>query len=311
VIGGVLWLASVVLTSFAPKYQVELIPGRGYLPVVIQMFGWAMVVTAALLVLLHVATRRSVVAARVVALSAAGLLGLGAGFLGFNNMRVVGVEAPIRETRSLLERAAENGAFANLPEDATLVFSERDLGWPTGRWSQMPDAHESMLMASTGRRYDARLVPQPGEGENIDCPRSDALVPADCEPMSAAAALVRVRARPGGGTVVVARLSQPSITEAFAETTAELRAFVHDEERPPGAPLLVGATARGGPWSSAPLDWRQVASGEDWAIYETRVSSGPPPLASSLDSADGRFDFTALPAPDQMVRIYGTKHLLP
>jgi hypothetical protein len=65
------------------------------------------------------------------------------------------------------------------------------------------------------------------------------------------------------------------------------------------------------PWSSGPLDCRQVASGEDWAIYETRVSSGPPPLASSLDSADGRFDFTALPAPDQIVRIYGTKHLLP
>ena len=311
VIGGLLWVASVVLLSFAPKYQLELIPGRGYLPVVIQVFGWAMVVTAALLALLRVATGRSLVAARVVALSAAGLLGLGAGFLGFNNMRVVGVEAPIRETRALLERAAENGAFANLPEDATLVFSERDLGWPTGRWSQMPDAHESMLMASSGRRYDARLVPQPGAGEDIDCPPSDALVPDDCEPMSDAAAWVRVRARPGGGTVVVARLSQRSITEAFAETTTALRAFVYDEQRPPSGPLLLGATERGGPWSSGPLDWRQVESGDDWAIYETRVSSGPPPLASSLDSADGRFDFTALPAPDQMVRIYGTKHLLP
>lgn len=309
VIGSLLWVTSVIIISFAPKYQVELIPGRGHLPATIQVFGWALVATATLLAALRAALGRSAVAVRVVAAGAAGLLALGAGFLGFTNMRVIGLEAPIRETRALLERAAENGAFASLPEDATLVFSERDLGWPTGRWNQVSDAHESFLLASSGRRYDARLVPPPPEG--FDCPASGAFPPADCEPLSAAAAWVRVRPRPGGGTVVTARLSESSMSEAFAETTAELRAFVYDEESAVQAPGVLGATEKGRPWTSEGIDWRRVESGDDWAIFEARVSNDPLPVASSLDSADGGVDFSALPPPDGIVRIYGTKQLLP
>jgi hypothetical protein len=309
VIGSLLWIASVVVISFAPKYQTELIAGRGHLPALIQVFGWALVVPATLLFALRAAIGRSVVAVRVVALSAASLLAVGAGFLGFNNMRVVALEAPIRETRSLLERAAEKDAFANLPEDATLVFSDRDLAWPTGRWSQVPDAHESLLMASSGRRYDARLVPP--APEDFDCPRSDAFPPADCEPLSPSAAWVRVRPRPGGGTVVTGFLSESLITGAFAETTPDLRAFVYDETEPVRPPRVIGATERGRPWSSDQVDWRRVDSGDNWAIYKARVEGGPLPVASSLDSANGRFDFTALPTPDQIVRIYGTDHLLP
>jgi hypothetical protein len=309
VVGGLLWTTSVIIISFAPKYQGEIIAGRGHLPALIQVFGWALVVSATLFALLRAAVGRSIIAVRVVAVSAAGLLALGAGFLGYNNMRVVGLEAPIRETRSLLERAAENGAFESLSEDATLVFSDRDLRWPTGRWNQVTDAHESLLMASSGRRYDARLLPS--AGAEFDCSNSEVYPASDCEPLRADAAWVRVRPRPGGGTVVIGRLSQSSISKALAQTTTEPRAFVYDEESPVQAPSLLGTTKRGRPWSSDQLEWRRVESGDNWAIFETQVSSGPLPVASSLDAADGRVDFTALPAPDQIVRIYGTKHLLP
>jgi hypothetical protein len=304
VIGGLLWVTSIVIISFAPKYQGELIAGRGHLPALIQVFGWALVATAVLLAVLRSAARRSTAAVRLVAVGAAGLLAVGAGFVGYNNMRVIGLETPIRETRDLLERSAAAGVFADMPEEASLIFSNRDLAWPTGRWNQVPDALESALIRQTDRRLDGRLVPPPDE---FECPPSGSFPPADCEPLNTAGAWVRVRARPGGGTVILGRLPAGSSAHAFTAPTRDLRVFVLGG----GRPLVIGQTTAGRPWNGNRLRWRRVDEGDGWAIYGTRVARGPLPVASSLDAADGRFDFTALGPPDQIVRIYGASYLLP
>ncbi len=303
-IGGLLWVTSIVIISFAPKYQTELIAGRGHLPALEQVFGWALVATAALLALLRAAAKRSTAAVRLVALGAAGLLAVGAGFDGFNNMRVVGLEAPIKETRDLLERSAAAGVFDNMPEEASLIFSNRDLAWPTGKWNQVPTALESMLIRQTDRRLDGRMVPPP---DAFNCPRSGGFPPPDCEPLNTSAAWVRVRARPGGGSVILGRLPPASSAHAFTATTRDLRVFVRNG----GRPLVIARTRDHRPWNGDRLPWRRVDEGDGWVIYEARVARGPLPVASSLDAADGGFDFTALGPPDQIVRIYGASHLLP
>jgi hypothetical protein len=54
-----------------------------------------------------------------------------------------------------------------------------------------------------------------------------------------------------------------------------------------------------------------VSGGDGWAIYTARIEGRQPPIASTLDDPNGRLDFTNLGPPDQIVRVYGTKRLLP
>ena len=309
-IGGLLWVSSIVIISLAPKYQTELVAGRGHLPVVVQVFGWALVATAVLIALLRSALGRSRAAVLAVTVGAGALLGLGAGMVGFNNARVIGVERPIKESRALLEESAHAGVFADVETDGTLLFSYRDLGWPTGRFNQVPDALESLLKKETDRRYDGRMVPPP---ENFNCPPSAVGLPADCEPLDASAAWVRVRGRADGGSVIVA--SVPNVAPgraAFKATTRDVRTFVREDNgalvRPP---KLVAMTERGSSWTSSRLSWRRVSGGDDWGIFEATVTGGPLPVASTVDDPRSPVDFTGLGGPDRVVRIYGTRQLLP
>jgi hypothetical protein len=306
VIGALLWTTSVMIVSTSPKYQTELVVGRGHLPALIQSFGWALVATAALLALLRSAVGRSTAAVRGVALGAAALLGVAAGFVGFNNVRVVAVEAPIVETRALLEQATAGGAFEQLPRDSSLLFTQRDLAWQTGSWSQVPEGIEAMLIQEGDRRLDGRIAP-----ERFDCPRSGTFPPPDCEPLGPQAAWVHVRARPGGGSVVVAKLPTPAAGMALTAATRDVRIYVRDEEAAPRPPRLLGTTAAQRNWRPGKIPWRKMDAGENWAIFQARLRGSAPPVASSLNTADGQIDFTALGAPDRIVRVYGAQRLLP
>lgn len=310
VIGVLLWVSSIVIISLAPKYQTELVAGRGHLPVVVQVFGWALVAAAVLFALLRSALGRSRAAVLAVAVGAGALLGLGAGMVGFNNTRVIGLEQPVKESRALLEESAHAGVFADVAADGSLLFTNRDLGWPTGKFNQVPDALESLLRKETDRRYDGRIVPPP---ETFDCPPSDSGLPADCEPLDDSAAWVSVRGRSDGGSVVVASVPDVAAGRAVFEATAQdVRTFVREDL---GAPLrppkLVGITETGSRWTSARLTWRRVKSGGDWAIFEATVTGGPLPVASTLNDPRSNVDFNALGGPDRVVRLYGTRHLLP
>jgi hypothetical protein len=303
VVGGGLWLTSVAVLSASPKYQLELVPGKGHLPVLIQVFGWALVAAAALFALLRSAAGRSRTAVRMTALGAAGLLGCGAAVVGYNNTRVVALETPVRETRDLLEKAAGVGMFRTLPGDATLIFLRRDLGWPTGSWAQVPDGIESMLIDRDGRRLDGRIASPP---EPFACPAPSQSQRMACGPLSRDVAWISVRARRGGGEVIVGRVRDAKTSQAYTATTRELRVLTEN-----GPPRLWATAAKGKSWNPDGLSWRRVEQGDGWQIYEATVTRGPLPVASTLDDPAARVNFNDLGPPGQIVRRFGTKRLLP
>ena len=306
IVGGLLWTTSVMIISTSPKYQTELVPGRTHLPSLFQVFAWAMVASAALFALLRVAVRRSRAAVLLVTLSCAGLLGLAAGMTAFSNVRTVALEIPVTEARGLLERAAGDGVFGALPEEGTLLFAGADLTWGTGSWFQSPGSLESMLMDKEGRRLDGRIVPP---ADRFDCAVSGKFPPEECEPVGAAAAFVRVRPRQTGGTVVVASI--PGRARVPQRAVAQrLRVYETSESGTPRPPVISSLTTRGRVWTSAGLTWRTVETGDDWAIFEATLPPATPVLGSAF-TAPGVRDFYALGPPNEIVRIYGTKRLLP
>jgi hypothetical protein len=248
-----------------------------------------------------------VLALRTLIVGAAVLLGFGAAVDGYNNMRVVALEVPITKARGLLEAAAGDGALASLPPGMTLLFSPKDIQWNTGSFSQVAQPLQALLMDRAGRSYDSRpLLPT----TRFDC-RPAETAPECLAPVGREAAWVRVRTRRGGGSVIVGRLAAPETRSVDRQVTHDVRVYVHtDGGGVPGPPHLIGSTPSGSPWDSDILAWKRFANGGGWAIYTARVT-GAAPVASLLDDAIATVDFTALGPSDQMVRIYGTKSLLP
>jgi hypothetical protein len=93
--------------------------------------------------------------------------------------------------------------------------------------------------------------------------------------------------------------------------THDLRVYAaRDGSAKIAPPVLIGNTAAGAPWSSSSLRWARESGGDGWAIFTARVAV-PAPVASSLDDSRAQVDFTDLGTPDRIVRIYGTKSVLP
>lgn len=308
-VGAALWLTAPALIATAVKYQQTLTAGRGYLPVLIQVFGYALVAAATLLVALRVAVSRSVAALRLTVLGAACLLGLAAGVVGYSNLRVVAIEQPAKHTRELLEQATTDGVFAALPERSTLLFGFRDMNWP-GSWRYGDSPLESMLVDHTGRRFDGRIfLPDTSFG----CRDGGRFPPPDCAPLAREAAWVHVRARRGGGTVIVARTRAGTAgANPLGASARELWVYVADAaaDSPSPAPLIGVTTA--GAWSSNRLRWRRGKSGRHWAVYQAIVPADAQPAAASLDDARAdAVDFARKPPAPDLARKFGTRGLLP
>jgi hypothetical protein len=309
VLGASLWLCAPMMIAPAPKYQATMTPGRGYLPVLIQVFGYAGVAAGTLVAALRAAAGRSRTAQRVTILGAAGLLGFAAGVVGYSNLRVVAVEQPARHTRDLLEHATSDGLFATMPERSTLLFGFRDMNWP-GAWRFGESPLESMLLNRGGRRFDGRIVLP---AVPPACPRTGHFPPADCEPFGPSTAWVHVRAHRGGGEVIIASMRARSYETAQSAPARSLRLYVaEDSMNAPRVPRLLGQAATGTRWASDRLPWRRAAAGEHWAIYEAAVPAAKPPRAASLDDDRGdAVDFTNPPPPPELARRFGTQQLLP
>ena len=211
---------------------------------------------------------------------------------------------PVAKTRDLLERYLSDGLLAPLPEFSTIVFSHHDMYWWTGNLNQFPVALEAMLVDRSGRRFDGRIV----EPEHrLDCPDSGLYPPQECEVPDGETAWVRVRARPGGGTVLLARL--PAGTQdPFAADTTSLRAYSWSDDGDVRPPRLIAETAGGSAWTSDSLRWRSSWRDGDRAIYDSTV---PPLRAVSIDDAAATFAFTTVGSPEEIVRIFGARQLLP
>ena len=156
-LGLALWFAPPALLSLTPKYQMELGPGRGYLPVLVQVFGVALLFACCLRALLRAAAARS----RAAAIATIGLASFGAAFVGgvtaFNNFRVLGIQQPERAVRSLLEAGAARGVFSGVPAGSSVLFWDRDVEWSTAVPLFGVPWVELMLADRTDRRYDARV----------------------------------------------------------------------------------------------------------------------------------------------------------
>ena len=313
VVGALLWLTPPLLLSVAAKYQVELGPGRGYLPVLIQVFGWALVASAAGLALVRAAARRSALARMATAIALAAFVGVTAGLVGYSNMRVIALEVPVRETRELGLDAVRAGLFDGRPERSTLLFSKRDLDWPLGKWELKLDPLEAVLLHYGDRRFDGRIVgPEPPD----HCPPDGSFPPPECAPLAAARAWVHVRARHGGGSVILAptqaRLGSGRFRDAGREDASTLLVYATDDALElPRPPRLVGTTRGGKSWDSRALRWERLEQGRGWAVYRAALGATGAPSASSLDDARAQVNFSSPPPPGQQVRIYGTKGLLP
>jgi hypothetical protein len=308
-LGLALWLAPPLFLSVTPKYQRELGPGTGYLPVLMQVFGVAILLACGVRVLLSKAQARSRAATvAAIALIACGA-GLVAGVTAFNNMRVVAMMQPEHDIRALLESGTARGAFDQAPEHASVFFSDVDVGWSTATpllglpWVQL------MLADRTGHRYDAR-VDTSGAPEEAPCARTGEITQRPCALPAASAFWARARLRADGGTVIVAR-EAPSARRRTARVAGELRVYREaDDGGEPSAPRLRGEVAPGVAWTSARVTWRLVAHGDGWGMYLGRLGPGRPPIASSLDDQRPLPDFAQL-TPAKRVRLLGTKRLLP
>lgn len=309
-LGLALWLAPPALLSLTPKYQTELAPGKGYLPVLVQVFGVAILMTCGLRAVLTRALARSRGALLLTVVLAAGVTGLAAGATAFSNLRVLGMLQPERESRSLLEAGVERGAIAAAPARSSVLFWERDIGWSIGVNLNEVPWQTLMLAHRTGRRYDARIE-YSATPDGPACPPTPAILQPQCAPVAAHAYWARARLRPDGGTVIVAPMTRGRPQRA-RPVAGEIRAYrQRNDGGRPSPPRLVGITARGRPWTSASVTWRRLDGGDDWSLYAGRLGSGPPPTASSLDDQRAMVDFAALPAPPSRVRLFGSRRLLP
>jgi hypothetical protein len=314
-VGAGFYLGPPVLLSFAGKYQVELNTSTAYLPVLMQVFGLAILATAAFGALLQLAAGRSRAMVAGVIAGAAAFAALSAGVTAFNNIRVIGIIQPDRAARQLVDAAAGRGAFDALPAGTSVFFSDHDLLWEGPTPFEGYLYAELMLAEKTGRAYDARMLPAvgatfaPGSCARLANPIQQQPI---CAPPAKRAAWARVRLRPDGGTVIVAPLANPSPT-GFPSSTSQptLIAYRQAHGSEPDPPHLVGRTADGQLWTSDGLRWRRRDGAKTWALYSLDLGSGPRPIASSLDDDRGFIDFLAMPSWPLRARLMNTRHLLP
>ena len=292
VTGALLIASPVLLIALAEKYQRELSPATGYLPVIAQTFGWALLASAAVVAV----ARRS----RPATLALALLLGAGAALSGYDVVRVAASEVPRATVTDAVVRAAQRGLLQAVPEGAAVVFVENDLGSGATGWGER-HAMDAMLLEATGRRYDVRH--HPGAGMGTCQPDPEAEHPVDCGPLPSRGAWLRVGARRGQTVVTVATYSGP----AFGSPAQEL--WVYAEGDAWGPPLLTG-TAAGASWSGDGKLWHPVFRGAGWTTFNLEPDE-PAPAADSLAYPGRTIDVAApVPAPER-VRQLGTARVLP
>ena len=77
-------------------------------------------------------------------------------------------------------------------------------------------------------------------------------------------------------------------------------------------PSLIGSRADGSPWAADDEKWSRQSIGDGWVRYTTTIGGADGPLAASINDPRSAVDFTAQTnTPGSLVRIFGTKRLLP
>lgn len=303
VVGALLLALPPLLIASAPKYQAELNPAKGYLTTFPQVIGWGILATSALVLVLRAAGRRGKTATTGAAVVVSCLFGIAAAGDGFNNVRVVGIEAPVAQTRRLLDRAGDRGVFAVVPSGASLLFSDRDLRWPTGSFELVPSYLRWMVYEYTGQLTDARIIDR---AEMATC-NGEAQGAPDCHHLGRVAAWVRVQ--PGPAASVTLALASSAAGPPSTATADRIYVYVEGVQLTP--PTMVGEDVAGQPWDSGTVRWQTVRRERSWAWYSAQLDAGASPVASSIHNPLGIVDFTDLGLPRDIVRRFAPHSVVP
>ena len=151
-LGFGLWLLPAPLVALSVKYQRELQWGIGYLPVLIEVFGVALLLTVGLVALLRMTTGAPARTALIVA--AAILCGVAGAVTLADNRRLAREIMPWRVSRAVVGRALARGLLAEVP-DATTVGVGGDLPWLCLAESGCPDDLDAgyFVYAEAGKQF--------------------------------------------------------------------------------------------------------------------------------------------------------------
>jgi hypothetical protein len=223
----------------------------------------------------------------------------------YSNFRVVAVERRWVEQRELIQEALDRGIVDGLPPGTTLYLTSRDMNWGFGNLIFYGITADHLVYLDTGLKLDVRTLGPPGP----TCGPPSGFPTADCVTPSRRVALMAVRGSRGGGTVVLAGgMPADRINDTGSRT---LTALARDASAAGENPSLVGTRPDGSSWSVAE---ENRASRSAMVGCVTRRESAVPtaPWPDRSPTRRSQIDFTApTNTPGSLVRLFGTKRLLP
>ena len=289
--------------SLAKQHQQLIYLGGGHLATFAGTIGFVFLVVAA-----GLTWGRAISRSRVVVWS----LGLVVFWIvlasSYSNFRVVAVEQPGIEQRELIREGLDRGIVDGLQPGTTLYLTNRDMNWSFGNLVFYGGTADYLVYLQTGLKLDVRTHGPPGPacGPPVGFPTADCVTP------SREVALLAVRASRGGGTVVLAgRIPAARIDDTGARTLTVLARGASAEGEDPS---LIGIRPDGSPWEAADEEWSRESIGDGWVRYTTTTTTegAKGPVAATITDPLSAVDFTApTNTPGSMVRIFGTKRLLP
>ncbi|HEU5213398.1 MAG TPA: hypothetical protein VFU10_11560 [Gaiellaceae bacterium] len=299
-IGTVMMACSGLYISLAKQHQELIFLGNGHLATFTNTIGFVL-----LFVALGLAWGRTI-ARHLVLVGSLGFLVFWMVFASsYSNFRVVAIEQPGIQQRTLMEQALDRGVLNGVRPGTTMYLLNRDMNWSFGNLVFYGGTSDYLVYLRTGLKLDVRTLapPAPACGPPVGFPVSDCATP------SRRVALLAVRASRGGGTVVLARgIPADHVTDTGAQglTVVAREASAAGEQ-----PRITGAHADGSPWSAADATWTRRPLGDGWVRYTTSITDGSGPVATSITDPYAVVDFDTPAAPGTLAREFGTKELLP
>jgi hypothetical protein len=298
--GGVMMAGSGLYISLAKQHQQLIYLGGGHLATFAGTIGFVLVAVAAGLAWGRGLSRSLLV------VWALGILVFWMVFAStYSNFRVVAIEQPGIEQRDLIEKALDDGVVDSLRAGTTLYLTNRDMNWNFGNLVFYGGTSDYFVFLRTGLKLDVRTLgpPSPSCG-----PPSGFPVP-DCATPSKRVGLLAVRASRGGGTAVLAAGIPWNRVDTYSART--LIAVAHGASAAGDEPSLVGTRSDGSAWSAGQEHWSHRDLGGGWVRYSTTVPDGDGPVAPSITDPRSGVDFTTPMTAGSLVRLFGTKRLLP
>jgi hypothetical protein len=299
-IGVVMMTCSGLYISLAKQHQTLIFFGGGHLATFAGTIGFVLLAVAGWLVLGRTLSRNLVV------VWSLGVLVFGLVlFSSYSNFRVVAIEQPGIEQRDLIRDALDHGIVDGLGPGSTLYLTNRDMNWNFGNLIFYGGTADYLVYLKTGRKLDVRTLGPPGP----TCGPPTGFPTPDCVTPSRKVALLAVRASRGGGTVALAGgIPAAHINDGGARTLTVLARGAPAEGEEPS---LTGIRPDGSPWAPDKEKWSRKSIGDGWVRYTTTIRGLNGPLAASITDPRSAVDFTAPTTPGLLVRIFGTKRLLP